>query len=74
MRLIRPLLERGQASAAFNPDLPIEWMLTVLLELIHAASRDVSAGRLADEKAEHALIASVLGALASPHPHRRAGR
>ena len=74
IRLIRPLLKRGQASAAFNPDLPIEWMLTVLLELIHAASRDVNAGRLAEDKVEHALVASVLGALANPQPHRRTRR
>lgn len=45
VRLVRPLLKRGQASGAFNPDLPIEWMLTVLLELMHAASREVTAGR-----------------------------
>jgi AcrR family transcriptional regulator len=73
IRLIRPLLKRGQASGAFNPELPIEWMLTVLLELIHAASRDVNAGRLAEDKAGRALIATVLGALASPQPHRTAG-
>src|SRR5689334_20745162 len=44
LRLVRPLLKRGQASGAFNPDLPTDWMLTVLLELIHAASRDVTTG------------------------------
>ena len=30
LRLVRPLLRRGQASGAFNPDLPLDWMLTVL--------------------------------------------
>lgn len=64
VRLVRPLLKRGQASGAFNSELPIEWMLTVLLELIHAASREVTAGRLPDEKAQRVLIASVTGALA----------
>ena len=28
LRLVRPLLKRGQASGAFNPDLPVDWMLT----------------------------------------------
>ena len=72
LRQIRPLLRRGQQSGAFDPDLPIEWMLTVLLELIHAASREYSAGRLPEDKAEAALIATVLGALSSRRPQRTA--
>lgn len=64
-RLIRPLLSRGRADGSFNADLPIDWMLTVLLELIHTASREVTAGRLPEAKAERALIASVTGALAA---------
>jgi AcrR family transcriptional regulator len=71
--ILQPLLERGQASGAFNPDLPLDWMMTVLLELIHAASRDTAAGRLPEHAAESALIASVTGAL-SPPPHRRRSR
>jgi AcrR family transcriptional regulator len=74
VRLVRPLLKRGQASGAFNPDLPIEWMLTVLLELMHAASREVTAGRLTDDKAQHALIASITGALSPTTSHQQAGR
>jgi AcrR family transcriptional regulator len=72
--LIRPLLKRGQASGAFNPDLPLDWMLTVLLELMHAASREVATGRLPEEKAERALIASVTGAFSPPTNRRRARR
>ena len=41
-------------------------MLTVLLELIHAASRELTTGRLPAAKAERALIASVTGALSRP--------
>jgi AcrR family transcriptional regulator len=63
---LRPLLRRGQASRAFNPDLPLDWMLTVVLELIHAASREASSGRLSQQAAEQALTASVAGALAPP--------
>jgi AcrR family transcriptional regulator len=64
LRLIRPLLRRGQASGAFNRNLPMDWMLTVLLELIHAASREVTTGRLPVDKAERALIATIGGAFA----------
>jgi TetR/AcrR family transcriptional regulator, mexCD-oprJ operon repressor len=66
LRLVRPLLRRGQASGAFNPDLPLDWMLTVLLELIHAASREVATGRLPEHKAECILIASIMGAFSPP--------
>jgi AcrR family transcriptional regulator len=72
--LVRPLLKRGQASGAFNPDLPIEWMLTVLLELMHAASREVTAGRLTEENAQRSLLASIIGALSPTTGHQRAGR
>jgi len=60
---LRPLLERGQASGSFNPELPLDWMLTVILELIHAASREASSGRMSQKSAERALIDSVVGAL-----------
>jgi TetR/AcrR family transcriptional regulator, mexCD-oprJ operon repressor len=63
---MRPLLERGQASGAFNPDVPVDWLLTVVLELVHAACRDVSGGRLPEEVGERALLASVTGALSPP--------
>jgi hypothetical protein len=73
VRLIRPLLKRGQVSHAFNPDLPIEWMLTIVLELMHAASRDVSSGRLPEAEAERVLIASITGAL-SPRTNQQRTR
>ena len=63
---LRPLLERGQASGAFNPDLSLDWMLTVILELIHAASREATSGRMSERTAERELVASVVGALSPP--------
>ncbi len=58
-----PLIERGQESGAFNPELPPDWVLIAILELIHAASREVSGGRLSEDAAERALLASALGAV-----------
>jgi AcrR family transcriptional regulator len=66
LRLIRPLLKRGQEAGLFNRELPVDWMLVVILELIHAASRSVSTGALTDSKAQRALIATTLGALSAP--------
>ncbi len=71
LSLVRQVLERGRASSAFDSDQPLDWMLTVVLELIHAASRQLSAGRLSEDVAERALVTSVVGALS---PARSATR
>jgi AcrR family transcriptional regulator len=71
LELVRPILERGRKSGAFNADVPVDWLLTVVLELVHAASREVSAGRLPEDAAERALLASVSGALAQGAGARR---
>jgi len=62
---VGPLLERGRREGAFDRGLPVAWMLTVVLELMHAASRAVAAGQLEPGEAERVLVASVLGALAA---------
>jgi TetR/AcrR family transcriptional regulator, mexCD-oprJ operon repressor len=74
LRQLRPLLKRGRRTGAFNPDLPLDWMQTVLLELVHAASREVSTGRLSEPKAERALIATATSALARPQESRSSSR
>jgi TetR/AcrR family transcriptional repressor of mexCD-oprJ operon len=66
-----PLVERGQAERAFRTDVPAGWHLSMLLALIHAASAEVRAGRVPSEQAEAALVATVLGAVASPGPPPR---
>jgi AcrR family transcriptional regulator len=64
---LEPLIVRGQAAHAFRPDVPASWHLATLLALIHAASGELSARRVEDGQVEHALIASVVGAMtASP--------
>lgn len=68
LAVVAPLLQRGQAAGVFNPELPLEWMLTVVLDLMHAASREFSAGRLSESEAERVLTDTVLGALSPTHP------
>ena len=65
-----PLVERGQAAGAFRADVPAGWHLSMLLALIHAASAELRAGRVPIDGAEAALVATVLGAVASPGPQR----
>jgi AcrR family transcriptional regulator len=61
--LLEPLIQRGQAAGAFRADVPAQWHLSMLLALVHAASAEHSAGRLAAPDVELALVTTVLGAL-----------
>jgi len=58
-----PLVERGQADGVFRGDVPPGWHLAMTVALIHAASNEVRAERMPDEKAEAAVVATVLGAI-----------
>jgi AcrR family transcriptional regulator len=63
---LAPLIERGQADGSFRADVPPAWHLSMLMALIHAASGEQEAGRLAKDDAETALVDTVLGAVATP--------
>jgi AcrR family transcriptional regulator len=65
---LRPLVERGQSAGAFRADVPATWHLTMLLALVHAASAEVRAGRVTEREAEAAVVATVLGAVATRPP------
>ncbi len=65
---LRPLVERGQAAGAFRADVPAAWHLTMLLALVHAASAELRAGRVTEREAEAAVVATVLGAVATRPP------
>jgi hypothetical protein len=62
---IRSLIRRGQETGAFDPELPADWLTGVLVDLIHAASRQVTAGAMSPQAAERALLRSAAAALAS---------
>ena len=62
--VLEPLIERGQREGSFRADVPSAWHLSMLLALMHAASAEVQAGRLASARAEPEVVATVLGALA----------
>ena len=64
---LEPLIERGQADGTFRVDVPAAWHLSMLMALIHAASGELSAGRLNDTDAGTALVATVLGAVTARH-------
>lgn len=63
---LESLIERGRQAGAFRADVPVEWHLSMLVALIHAASAELRAERLPAEEIEAALTATVLGALGYP--------
>jgi AcrR family transcriptional regulator len=63
--LLRALIRRGQEEGEFDPELPPEWLIGMLTDMIHAASRQVTAATMDSESAERALLRSALAAVAS---------
>jgi AcrR family transcriptional regulator len=61
-----PLIERGQAAGEFRSDVPAAWHLSMLMALIHAGSAELQARRVPEADAEAAVVATVVGAIASP--------
>ena len=62
---VRALITRGQRSGAFDPELPVEWLIGTITDLIHAASREVTAGAMTPASAERALLRTAAAALSS---------
>ncbi|MEA2623664.1 MAG: hypothetical protein QOH61_2574 [Chloroflexota bacterium] len=63
LALLEPLIVRGRRDGSFRPDVPAEWHLSMILALVHAASGELRAGRLAADRIEAALVATVVGAV-----------
>lgn len=61
---LAPLIERGQRDGHFRPEVPVSWHLAMLLAVVHAASGELRAGRVAADDVEDAMIVTVLGAVA----------
>jgi AcrR family transcriptional regulator len=62
---LEPLIQRGRADGTFRSDVPAGWHLTMVMALMHAASGELGAGRVSDEDAGPAVVATVLGAIAA---------
>ena len=63
LAVLTPLIERGQLDGSFRSGVPATWHLSMLLALVHAASGELSAGRIPAPQVEKALLASVRGAI-----------
>jgi AcrR family transcriptional regulator len=71
---IRSLLRRGRRSGEFDPELPVEWLIGVITDLIHAASRQVSTGAMRPAAAERVLLRTARGALTAHRATTSPGR
>jgi AcrR family transcriptional regulator len=60
-----PLIERGQERGFFRREPPVSWHLAVIRAIVHAASSEIRAGRLAEDDAERVLLSTVLAAVSS---------
>jgi AcrR family transcriptional regulator len=60
---LQPLIERGQADGVFRADVPAAWHQAMFMALVHAASAELRAGRVPEEEAQAALMATILGAV-----------
>lgn len=63
MARLGELVRRGQDAGRFRDDLPADWCVTVVLNLVHASVEEVEAGRLRADEAGRYLVATILGAL-----------
>jgi hypothetical protein len=62
---LRTLIARGQDGGEFDPELPVEWLIGTLTDLIHGASRQVTAGSMDAAAAERVLLRTARGTLGS---------
>src|SRR3954454_2205147 len=60
---IVPLLERGQAEGVFRDDVSAEWLIAVVRAIVHVASTELQAGRLAQTEVERTMLTTALAAI-----------
>jgi len=63
---VRALIERGQGAGQFRADLPLAWLVSLAMTVMHAAAAEVSAGRLAADQAPSVVAGTLLAALTAP--------
>jgi AcrR family transcriptional regulator len=70
---VSSVVARGQHVGEFDPDPPVDWLVGILTDIIHAASRQVSAGAMTPDEAERLLLRTAHGTLTSHRARERAG-
>ncbi|MEV4001390.1 TetR/AcrR family transcriptional regulator [Actinomadura sp. NPDC049753] len=68
MAHVRELIVQGRDAGDFRTDLPVEWLVSTVYALLHAAMEEVSAQRFDQAEAGEALVRTLLGALRAGPP------
>jgi AcrR family transcriptional regulator len=63
---VQALIERGRDAGAFRADLPLPWLVSLAMNVMHAAATEVTAGRLTSDQAPSVVAATLLAALTAP--------
>ena len=63
---VQALIERGQDAGEFRTDLPLPWLVSLAMNVMHAAAAEVSAGRLPSGQAPSVVAGTLLAALTPP--------
>jgi TetR/AcrR family transcriptional regulator, mexCD-oprJ operon repressor len=63
---VQTLIERGREAGAFRADLPVPWLVSLAMNVMHAAAAEVSAGRLASDQAPSVVAGTLLAAFTPP--------
>jgi AcrR family transcriptional regulator len=66
--VIGKLIERGRREGAFRTDIPVGWLVTSCLALIHAGAEEVRTGKLDATAALDVLSVTVLDLFTGPVP------
>jgi AcrR family transcriptional regulator len=63
---VQSLIERGRDAGAFRADLPLPWLVSLAMNVMHAAATEVTAGRLTADQAPSVVAGTLLAALTAP--------
>jgi len=63
---VEELIGRGRDTGAFRTDLPLPWLVSLAMNVMHAAAAEVTAGRLTSVQAPSVVAATMLAALTAP--------
>jgi len=66
IRRLTGLIDRGRNEGAFRADLPTDWLVTVVLSVIHGASGEVETGRLDPDDVGRYLVMTLTSVVRAP--------
>jgi TetR/AcrR family transcriptional regulator, mexCD-oprJ operon repressor len=66
LQRVRSIIDRGRRAGVFRDDVPVSWLVTTAMSLMHAAADDTTAGRLDPADAAQVITTTLLAAFTPP--------